>query len=216
MIRDQPAEDVPGHRRSLWEYYDRRVTGRPPGFANAHAYWSGLGVEVQIADIEAEAVRLESRLRELPPLRFVEVGAGPGTFTGLLPGEGIAIDQSQRALDALRAYVANVPVVRADALRLPLQDKAVPRCFASHLYGLLLPSERSPFLAEARRVSDEIVILDAGRPSGVCAEEWQERTLPDGGQYQVFRRHFDAEVLAEEVRGDVLFDGRFYVMVVTH
>lgn len=216
VISDQSTEDPPGHRRSLWDYYDRRVTDRPPGLANAHAYWSGLGVKVAITEIESEALQLERRLRALDPMRFVELGAGPGTFTGFLPGQGIAIDQSQRALSRLRAHVANVPVLRADALRLPLQDNAVPRCFTSHLYGLLLPTERSAFLAETRRVSDELVILDAGRPQGVSAEEWQERTLPDGGQYRVFRRHFDAEVLAGEVRGEILFDGRFYVMVVAH
>jgi hypothetical protein len=43
--------------------------------------------------------------------------------------------------------------------------------------------------------------------------EWQERTLHDGKPYRVFRRHFDAEMLASEVGGVVLFDGRFYVLV---
>ncbi|HLX87877.1 MAG TPA: hypothetical protein VKR22_05430 [Acidimicrobiales bacterium] len=45
------------------------------------------------------------------------------------------------------------------------------------------------------------------------AEEWQERTLPDGESFKVFRRHFDPEVLAGEVGGDVLFGGQFYVLV---
>jgi len=53
----------------------------------------------------------------------------------------------------------------------------------------------------------------AGRPEGVEAAEWQERTLNDGRQYQVFRRHFDAETLAAEVGGQVLFHGAFYVLV---
>ena len=87
------------------------------------------------------------------------------------------------------------------------------RFFSSHLYGLLLPSERHSFLAEAQRVASEVVIVDAGRPKGVRAEEWQERTLSDGGYFKVFRRHFDPEGLAAEVRGEVLFGGRFYVLV---
>jgi hypothetical protein len=58
-----------------------------------------------------------------------------------------------------------------------------------------------------------VLILDAGRPAGVEAAEWQERTLNDGRQYQVFRRHFDADTLAAEVGGQVLFDGTFYVLV---
>ena len=63
------------------------------------------------------------------------------------------------------------------------------------------PCAREPFLAEAHRVASEVVILDAGRPLGVSAEEWQERTLPGGGRYRVFRRHFDADALAAEVGG---------------
>ena len=69
------------HRRSLWAYYDRRVAGRLPGLANAHAYWTGLGVTVEVEDIAAEAAQLERLVRELSAVRFVEVGAGPGTFT---------------------------------------------------------------------------------------------------------------------------------------
>ncbi len=213
-IRKSPNEREE-HRRSLWEYYDRRVTGRLPGLANAHTYWTGLGVTVEVEDIAAEAAQLERLLRGLSAVRFVEVGAGPGTFTGYLAGRGIAIDQSRRALDALRTVVPEVPVIQADATALPVPTHAFDRFFSAHLYGLLLPSEREPFLAEAHRVASEVVILDAGRPPGVSAEEWQERTLPRGGHYRVFRRHFDADALAAEVGGVVLFAGQFYVLVGT-
>jgi hypothetical protein len=115
-IPDDPLRSVIGespnerehHRRSLWEYYDRRVTGRLPGLANAHAYWTGLGVTVEVEDIAAEAAQLERLLRELSAVRFVEVGAGPGTFTEYLAGSGIAIDQSRRALDVLRTVAPEV------------------------------------------------------------------------------------------------------------
>jgi SAM-dependent methyltransferase len=209
---NRPTRTSGDHRHALWEYYDRRVTDRLPGINNAHAYWNGLGVEVSLEDIAAEAGQLERYLRELPPTRFVDVGAGPGGFTGFV-GSGLAIDQSQRALEALQAVVPRVPVVRADALHLPLGDRSVDRFFAAHLYGLLQPDERRDLLAEARRVAREVLILDAGRPEGVQAAEWQERTLNDGTQYEVFRRHFDAETLAAEVGGDVLFEGTFYVLV---
>jgi SAM-dependent methyltransferase len=214
VIRESPDEREQ-HRRSLWEYYDRRVTGRLPGSANAHAYWTGLGVTVDIEDIAAEAAQLERVLRELSAVRFVDVGAGPGTFTGYLAGTGIAIDQSRRALDVLRTVAPGVPVVQADATALPVPGHAFDRFFSAHLYGLLLPDERERFLAEAHRVASEVVILDAGRPQGVSAEEWQERTLPEGGRYRVFRRHFDADALAAEVGGAVLFGGQFYVLVGT-
>jgi len=214
VIGESPNEREQ-HRRSLWEYYDRRVTGRLPGLANAHAYWTGLGVTVEVEDIAAEAAQLERLLRELSAVRFVEVGAGPGTFTGYLAGRGIAIDQSRRALDVLRTVAPGVPVIQADATALPMPAHAVDRFFSAHLYGLLLPSEREPFLAEAHRVASEVVILDAGRPLGVSAEEWQQRTLPDGGRYKVFRRHFDPDMLAAEIGGVVLFGGQFYVLVGT-
>jgi len=214
VVGDELTSDLVAHRRSLWDYYDRRVMGRLPGFDNALAYWTGLGVEVEIADIAHEAAQVTDKLRELPPGSFVDVGAGPGTFTSLVPGPGVALDQSRRALEVLRKQVPGVPAVQADALRLPLPDHAVVRFFSSHLYGLLLPSERQGFLAEAHRVASELVLVDAGRPKGVRAEEWQERRLPDGGAFKVFRRHFDGEVLAAEVGGDVLFAGRFYVLVV--
>jgi SAM-dependent methyltransferase len=213
MSASRPSASSGRHRRSLWEYYDRRVTERLPGIANAHAYWSGRGVNVSIEDIVADAGELERCLRELPPARFVDVGAGPGSFTGFLPGSGLAIDQSQAALTALRTLLPHVPAVRADALRLPLADESVDRLFAAHLYGLLLPEECRDLLAEARRVAREVLILDAGRPEGVLAAEWQERTLHDGTHYQVFRRHFDAATLAAEVGGHVLFNGTFYVLV---
>ena len=211
----QSSDEREQHRRSLWAYYDRRVAGRLPGLANAHAYWTGLGVTVEVEDIAAEAAQLERLLRELSAVRFVEVGAGPGTFTRYLSGSGIAIDQSRKALDVLRTEAPGVPVIQADATLLPVGSHAVDRCFSAHLYGLLLPGERESFLAEAHRVASEVVILDAGRPQGVSDEEWQERTLPGGDRYRVFRRHFDADALAAEVGGVVLFAGQFYVLVGT-
>ena len=167
-----PTEPSEVHRLALWEYYDRRVAERLPDVANAHAYWTGLGLEVAIEDIAEEVSQLEQRLRALSPAQFVDVGAGPGTFTGLLPGTGFAIDQSLRALRALRVLAPQVPVVRADALHLPLADRSVRRFFAAHLYGLLLPDERENLLAEAQRVqrrssfSMPVVRAEYRRPSG--------------------------------------------------
>jgi hypothetical protein len=57
-----------------------------------------------------------------------------------------------------------------------------------------------------------VVILDAGRPDGVAAEEWQDRSLPDGSRYRIYRRHFDPDILASEIDGTVLFTGSFYVL----
>jgi hypothetical protein len=131
----------------------------------------------------------------------------------MLAGSGLAVDQSYSALRFVRNEFPHLPAVRADGLCLPIRAKAVARFFAAHLYGLLQADERQAFLHEARRVAHEAIILDAGRPYGVKAEEWQARTLRGGGTYMIYRRHFDPEVLADEVGGTVTFAGRFYVLV---
>jgi hypothetical protein len=108
-----------------------------------------------------------------------------------------------------------MPAVQADACRLPFPDRALERVIATHIYGLLHGRERRSFLAEARRVADELIVLDAGRPIGVAAEHTQLRTLSGGDRFEIFRRHFDAEELARELGGQPVFAGRFYVLVVT-
>jgi SAM-dependent methyltransferase len=206
------AEDSSA-RPAIWDYYDRRAAEGVRGIGHACDYWAGLGVDVTEADIEAEAAQVCRHLRQLEPVSFVEVGAGPGTFTADLPGWGIALDQSDAALRVLLAGPARLPVVRADAFRLPLRDRAVGRVVAAHLYGLLAPADRQSLVAEGRRVAGELVILDAGRPDGVVAEHWQDRTLPSGAAYRVYRRHFDAHELAGELGGRAVFAGRFYVLI---
>jgi hypothetical protein len=202
----------PEQRRSLWEYYDRRAAQGVRGLAHAQDYWSGLGVVVDVNEIAGEAVQVERELRARGPARFVEVGCGPGTFTSMLAGSGVVVDQSHTALRFVGSHLPHLPAVRADGGSLPLRNKAVERFFAAHLYGLLEADDRDSLLQEARRVADEIIILDAGRPPGVNAEEWQDRSLPEGGSYRVYRHHFDPTALADEIRGQVLFAGRFYVM----
>jgi SAM-dependent methyltransferase len=200
-------------KRSTWEYYDRRVTQGVPGLQHAIDYWRGLGVEVDPEDIEAEGTRVRALLASLSETTFFEAAAGPGTFTGFLPGRGVVSDQSAAALARLRADHPNAPAIRADVTSLPLRDRTFDRYFAAHIYGLLQPDEARAALDEARRVAAEVVVLDAGRPAGVAAEEWQHRVLPDGGHYRIFRRHFEPDVLASELGGKVLFGGRFYVLV---
>jgi hypothetical protein len=84
--------------------------------------------------------------------------------------------------------------------------------FAAHIYGLLAEKERLAFLSEARRISGELVVVDAGRPPGVPAEHRQYRTF-GSETFQIFRRHFDADMLAAEIDGRPVFSGRFYVVV---
>ena len=64
---------------------------------------------MELEDIAAEAAQLERLLGELSAVRFVEAGAGPGTFTRYLAGRGIAIDQvegrSTFCAPTLRVYL---------------------------------------------------------------------------------------------------------------
>ena len=150
----------------------------------------------------------------LEPATYLEVGSGPGSYTSILPGEGIALDQSAAALRVLLSRVSGVPVIRADALHLPLHDQSVACVFATHIYGILGESDRNMLLREARRVARRLVVLDSGRPAGVPAEQWQRRSSGlDRQHYRVLRQHFDAQELADEIGGQVLFAGRFYVIV---
>jgi hypothetical protein len=215
-----------GYRIQLWDYYDRRAQFRAEdAFArgqhdesqqvrNALEYWHGLGVDASAAELAAEHGRVREVLHSLPPATYLEVGSGPGSYTSVLPGKGVALDQSAAALGVLRSRVARVPVIRADALRLPLHDQSVACVFATHIYGILGEPDRDVLLHEARRVAHRIVVLDAGRPAGVPAEQWQRRSSGlDQQFYRVLRQHFDARELADEIGGEVLFAGRFYVLV---
>jgi hypothetical protein len=209
------GEDV-GYRTQLWRYYDLRPRD-PTGTARARAleYWRGLGVAVTGSEIEEEDTQVRAVLASLPPATYLEVGSGPGGYTAVLRGQGIALDQSATALHILRSRHVGVPVLRADGLELPLRDSSVERLFASHVYGILQPSERVVLLVEARRVARQVVLLDSGRPPGVPAEQWQQRSVRSDGQvFRVLRRHFRAAELAAEIGGRVLFAGRFYVVVV--
>ena len=72
------------------------------------------------------------------------------------------------------------------------------------------------FLAEARRVARELVVVDAALRDDVAPEELQERVLNDGSRHRVFKRFFRASELAQELGGaTVLHDGQWFVAVVT-
>jgi hypothetical protein len=197
----------------LWAYYDRRASEYIGGVEGAYRYFRGVGVDVDLEALGAELRMVIHELARLSPCLFVDVGAGPGVFTDRIPGSGFAIDQSENALHRLRATAGAAPAIRADATALPLRTKAVTRLFAGHLYGHLEPPERGRFLVEARRVADELVILDSGHPPGAPAEEWQTRSLWDGSPHTVYKRHFDIDVLLAEVGGEPLFGGDYYVLV---
>ncbi|HEV8251177.1 MAG TPA: methyltransferase domain-containing protein [Gaiellaceae bacterium] len=158
-----------------------------------------------------ELAALEAALRSLPPARTLDVACGTGYLTRWLAGDVTALDQSDAMVAEARARLPDAELVRADALDgLPFEDGAFERVFTGHFYGHLEPADRDRFLAEARRVARELVVVD----SAGSGEEWQERMLDDGTRWRVYKRWFTADALLDELGGgSALHDGRWFVAV---
>jgi ubiquinone/menaquinone biosynthesis C-methylase UbiE len=149
----------------------------------------------------------------LAPGRTLDVACGTGYLTQRLPGEVVGLDQSARMLAEARRRLPGVGFVQGDALALPFPDGSFDRVFASYFYCHLLEEERARFLAEARRVAAELVVLGSRHGEGEEPERWEQRRLSDGSSWPVFKRVFDPEELAEELAGEVLHVGRWFVVV---
>jgi ubiquinone/menaquinone biosynthesis C-methylase UbiE len=195
----------------LKHYYDRRApeydewyegTGRfadhpRPGWAD---------------DVSA----LRDAIAALAPARTLDVACGTGYLTRWLRGEVVGFDQSKSMLEIARERVPSARFVAGDALSLPFADGEFERVFTGHFYGHLEEPARARFLAEARRVGEELVVVDAALRDDRAAVAWQERILNDGSRHEVYKRYFAGEELAQELGGgEVLFAGRWFVMVRT-
>jgi hypothetical protein len=98
-----------------------------------------------------------------------------------------------------------------DGLHLAVAGRAFDRVFTGHFYGHLSLRERAAFLAEARRVAGELVVVDSARRPGTESEQWQERVLNDGSRHRVYKRYLSGGQLAEEIGGQSLLDGQWFV-----
>jgi ubiquinone/menaquinone biosynthesis C-methylase UbiE len=191
------------------EYYDVRVPEYDDWWhqRNLHA---GRHSADWFVDRDAVLAKVEA----LPPRHTLDVACGTGFVTRLLQGEVIGLDQSEGMLGVALQQAPNAAYVQGDALSLPFADGAFERLFTSHFYGHLEQPERERFLAEARRVAHELVILDAALHLGEPRDEWQDRVLNDGTHWQVFKRFFTADgLLAELGGGEVLHEGTWFVLV---
>ena len=75
-------------------------------------------------------------------------------------------------------------------------------------------ADRLLFLREARRLAGELVVVDSALNDEVEPVEWQERVLNDGSRWQVYKRYFESDSLADELGGGrTLFAGRWFVVV---
>ena len=153
-------------------------------------------------------------VRGLAPGRVLDVACGTGFLTQHLRGEVVGLDQSPAMVAVAAERLPGARVVQGDAVPLPFADGEFDRIFTGHFYGHLLEGERKRFVAEARRVARELVVVDSALHDGVDLEEWQERVLNDGTRHRVYKRYFRGVALAAELGGgEVLHDGRWFVAV---
>jgi ubiquinone/menaquinone biosynthesis C-methylase UbiE len=163
---------------------------------------------------EQDLAELQDDVAALAPARTLDVACGTGFLTRHLRGEITAFDQSERMLEVAAQRVPDAELVSGDALALPFADGSFERLFTGHFYGHLEGRDREAFLAEARRVASELVVVDSARRPDHELEEWQERVLNDGSRYEVYKRFFEPDALARELGGGtVLHTSRWFVMV---
>ena len=179
-------------------------------------WWLGTGLfaERDRPGWEDERDALIAAIGSLPPARTLDVACGTGYLTKHLPGEVTGLDQSASMLEVASARVPRAGFVQSDALRLPFQDDTFERVFTSHFYGHLEGPSRERFLAEARRVAAELVVVDSALRPDVRPVELQERILNDGSRWRVYKRYVTpGELLAELGGGETLLAGRWFVAV---
>jgi ubiquinone/menaquinone biosynthesis C-methylase UbiE len=158
---------------------------------------------------------LAAALGAMPPARTLDVACGTGYATRWLPGEITGLDQSQSMLAIAARRLPDARFVRGDAFELPFPDDSFDRVTAMSFYGHLEGEDRERFVAEARRVASELVVVDAALQPGGSAEERQERVLNDGSRWTVYKRFFTPEELLAELGGGgrVLYAGHWFVAV---
>jgi demethylmenaquinone methyltransferase/2-methoxy-6-polyprenyl-1,4-benzoquinol methylase len=188
-------------------YYERRSAEYDDWYLG-----TGLFAERERPGWEQELSSLIVAIRELPPARTLDVACGTGFVTRHLPGDVIGLDRSPSMLAETRRRV-DAPLVLADAFALPLRDHSLERIFTGHFYGHLVEERRQPFLDEVRRVAGELVVLDAALREDVEPDQIQERVLSDGSVHRVYKRFFEPDRLADEIGGEVVFAGRWFLVV---
>lgn len=163
-------------------------------------------------DEELDALR--GTLEALAPARTLDVACGTGFLTRHLPGAVVGLDQSESMVEVAREQVPGAEFVLGDALALPFEDGSFDRVFTGHFYGHLEAAEGERFLTEAGRVAPELVVVDAARNDETPPERMDERVLSDGTRWQVYKRWFEPEQLADELGGgEILHAGRYFVAV---
>lgn len=193
---------------SVKAYYDRRA----PEYDD---WWLGTGLyaDRDRPGWDEERELLAAFIASLPEARTLDVACGTGFLTRHLPGEVVGLDASTRMLEVARRQAPNAQFVEGDALALPFEDRAFERVFTSYFYCHLEEPERRRFLSEVRRVARELVVAASVPGEGDELSRWEERRLADGSRWTVYKRVFTGEQLADELGGEVVFEGDWFVVV---
>ncbi len=162
---------------------------------------------------DEELAEVTERIHSMPAASTLDVACGTGFITQHLPGEVVGLDQSEAMVGIARERVPKASFVVGDALSLPFAANSFERVFASFFYCHLEEPERIWFLAEARRVAPELIVIGSVLPPGEPSERWEERVLDDGSRWQVFKRLFEPADLADELAGEVVHAGSWFVAV---
>jgi SAM-dependent methyltransferase len=187
-------------------YYER-------GAEEYDDWYLGVGQhhEYHRPDYQAELARLVRMISALAPARTLDVACGTGFFSRHVRGVVVGVDRSPSMARLARSRIPGSRAVLGDALRLPFADGSFERVLTGHFYGHLGRDEREAFLSEAARVADELIVLDAALRPELVPELWEERRLEDGSRHRIYKRYFTAEQLADEIDGETLMAGDWFV-----
>jgi len=159
-----------------------------------------------------EIAEVVSLVAALPAARTLDVACGTGFLTRHLRGFVVGLDASPSMVAIAQERLPEGVVVKGDAFDLPFADGAFDRVLTGHFYGHLAGEERKRFLAEARRVAPELVVVDSALREGVAPEGFQERTLNDGSRHQVYKRYLSPADLERELGAEILRAGTWFVV----
>jgi demethylmenaquinone methyltransferase/2-methoxy-6-polyprenyl-1,4-benzoquinol methylase len=210
-LRDMSTSPAFATDAATAAYYDRR----------AEEYDDWYNCTGQYADRvrpgwAEEVQQLVDLVRGLPAARTLDIACGTGYLTRHLRGFVVGVDQSAAMVRIAQSRLPDGLALVGDALQLDVADGAFDRVFTGHFYGHLPPDEREAFLTEVHRVARELVVVDAARRPGEAAEQTrQERVLNDGSRHHVYKRYFTGSQLSDELGGECLFDGEWFVAATT-
>jgi SAM-dependent methyltransferase len=192
-------------------YYDHRAPEYDDWYTGA-----GLFVGRERPGFDAELDAVSTTLAGLDPGRVLDVACGTGFLMRHLRGAITGLDASARMLEIAAGRIPDATFVQGDGLALPFPGDSFDRVVSGHFYGHLDASQRRSFLAEARRVAPELVLVDASRAHSHVDEEWSQRELLDGSRWEVYKRWFQPDELLDELAGssgDVLHAGHWFLVV---